>query len=61
VNHPRGTAGGASGEIVLFDQQRAASGASALPRDGDSVDPAANYQDVKTLTVERRPRVHARF
>jgi len=49
-----GAAGGSGREVVLFDQQDALAVAGTLPRDGRSVDTAANNDDVEVPAVEGR-------
>jgi hypothetical protein len=46
MNEARRATGGARGEVVLFDQQRTPSGARTFASDGDSIDSAANYDDM---------------
>jgi hypothetical protein len=47
VDNPRGTAGRARRKIILLEQQRPRSGACALTRNGNAVNAAANYDDLK--------------
>lgn len=61
VNDAGGAAGGAGGEVVLLDQQGAAPGAGAFPRDGNTVNSAANDDDLKALAFERPPDWGAKF
>src|ERR1051326_97110 len=51
VDNTRGAAGGAAREVVLLNQQDALAPASALTRDCDAVDAAANDQNVKDLVA----------
>jgi hypothetical protein len=53
VDDAGGTAGDAAGEVVLLDQQRAFAGTGAFPGDGNSVDAAADHDEVEVLAVER--------
>ena len=46
MNDPRRATGGPGGEIMLLDNQGAASPQRTLPRDSDTVDAAANHGDV---------------
>ena len=55
VNNSRGATGGPGGKVVLLDEQRPASRAGALPRDGNAVDPAADDDDLKAFTSQRSP------
>ncbi len=55
VDDAGGAAGGAGGEVMLLHQQGAPPGASALPGDGNTVDPAANHDDLESFTFERAP------
>ncbi len=58
VNDSSGPAGHARGEIVLFDEQSALSGAGTLARDGYSVDAAADDHHVKVLAFQRGSRFY---
>jgi hypothetical protein len=49
MNDARRPTGSAGGEIVLFKQQNPMSGAGALPRYGDSVDAAADHDNLEAL------------
>jgi hypothetical protein len=52
MNDASRAAGRAGREIVLLDQQRAPSGARAFPRNGDTIDSAADHQHMKVLVLE---------
>src|ERR1700751_3750590 len=49
VNNAGGSAGPSRAEVVLLNQQGAPSGASALARDRDSIDPSTNDNYMKVL------------
>ena len=51
MNDSCGPAGGAGGKIVLLNQQRALAPLRTLARNGNTVDAAANYQNVKVLVT----------
>src|SRR5258708_13031334 len=53
MDNAGGATGSARGKIVLFDQQCAFAAARALTRNGNAVDSAADYEDIKGLTSER--------
>ena len=54
MNDSSRATGRACGEIVLLDQKGAASSPRAFPRNGDSIDSAANHNHVETLALQRR-------
>jgi hypothetical protein len=45
TRHPRG-------EVILFDQQRVFSRPCTLPRNGDTIDAAANHHHLKVLALQ---------
>ena len=49
VNDSCGAAGGSGGKIILLNQQRALAPLRTLARNGNTVDAAANHQNVKAL------------
>ena len=55
MNDSRRTAGGAGGEVVLLDQERAFPGPRTFPGNGDAVDSATNDHYVEALAFQRRP------
>ena len=55
VNNARGAAGGASGEIVLFQQKGVASGAGTLTGDRNAIDPAADDDHVEMFSAQWPP------
>ncbi len=55
MNNARGATGGACGKVVLVQQKCAASGAGALPRDGNAVDPAADDDDLEVFAFQGSP------
>ena len=59
VNDARGPASHPRGEIVLFEQKRALSGAGTLARDGDSVDATADDHHMKVLAFQRGSRFYS--
>jgi hypothetical protein len=54
VDDARGPAGYSGGEIVLLDKKRAFSAASALSRDGHTVDAASDHHHLKVLAFQPR-------
>jgi len=56
VNDSGRAAGHAGGKVVLFDQQGAFAGAGTFARYGDSVDTAANDDDLEVLGFQGRSR-----
>ncbi len=55
VDDAGGPAGGAGGEVVLFDQQRTTAGPGAFSRDGDAVDSAADHDHLEAFAFQRTP------
>src|SRR5580765_5246508 len=51
VDDPCGPAGGAGGKIILLNQQRAFAPLCAFTRNGNTVDTAADDQNVKILVL----------
>src|ERR1700704_2993097 len=58
VNNPRGPAGGAGRKIILLHQKCSLAPVRALPRNGDSIDSAANHQNVKFLVMHLEWATH---
>src|SRR5215467_4123008 len=58
MDDPGGTAGGAGGEIILLNQQRALAPLGTLTRNGDTVDAAADHQNVKALVARLYRAAH---
>lgn len=54
MNDASGPASDARGEVVLLDQQRALSGASAFPSYGDPVDASSDDDHMKVLAIQCR-------
>jgi hypothetical protein len=59
VNDSGGAAGGAGGKIILLHQQRALAPLRTLARDGNTVDAAADDQNVKDLVLRLDIATHA--
>ena len=49
MNDARGAAGCSRSKIILLDYRHGFSATNTLPRNGNAVDPAAYYQNIKVL------------
>jgi hypothetical protein len=57
MDDARGTAGYSRSKIILFDQKRVLSRASALPRHRHAVDAPANHHHLKVLAFQGCSRI----
>jgi hypothetical protein len=53
MNDASGAASRARRKVVLLEQQSALARQRALPRNGNAIDAAANYHDIKATAVEQ--------